>query len=93
MVSNPPYISHAEIAELDCEVRDHDPLLALDGGPDGLAPYRLLTGELGRLLRPGGARVFEIGWRQGDEVSALFHAAGFLRGRPAAGITAGASGS
>ena len=79
VVSNPPYISHAEIAELDCEVRNHDPLLALDGGPDGLAPYRLLAGELGRLLRPGGLACFEIGWRQADDVSALFRGAGFGR--------------
>jgi release factor glutamine methyltransferase len=79
VVSNPPYISHAEIAGLDCEVRDHDPMLALDGGPDGLAPYRHLAGELDRLLRPGGLACFEIGWRQADDVSALFRAAGRRR--------------
>ncbi|MCW2275712.1 peptide chain release factor N(5)-glutamine methyltransferase [Rhodoblastus acidophilus] len=74
IVSNPPYIRHAEIAELDPEVRDHDPRLALDGGPDGLAPYRLLSVELARLLRPGGVACLEIGWLQGAEVSALFRA-------------------
>ena len=79
IVSNPPYISHAEIAELDPEVRDHDPMLALDGGPDGLAPYRLLAGELWRLLRPGGVACLEIGWRQAVDVSALLSAAGWNR--------------
>nr|WP_264580577.1 peptide chain release factor N(5)-glutamine methyltransferase [Rhodoblastus acidophilus] len=77
VVSNPPYISHAEIAGLDCEVRNHDPLLALDGGPDGLAPYRLLAVELRRLLRPGGVACVEIGWRQASDVSALLRAAGW----------------
>jgi len=77
IVSNPPYISHAEIAELAPEVRDHDPLLALDGGPDGLAPYRLFASDLARLLRPGGVVCLEIGWTQGDAVMALLGAAGF----------------
>jgi len=72
IVSNPPYISHAEIAELDREVRDHDPMLALDGGADGLAPYRLLAGEFRRLLRSNGVACVEIGWRQGAAVAALF---------------------
>ena len=79
IVSNPPYISHAELAELDEEVRDHDPLLALDGGPDGLAPYRLLSQELRRLLRPGGIACLEIGWRQGVEVAALLRAEDFAQ--------------
>lgn len=79
IVSNPPYISHAELAELDGEVRDHDPLLALDGGPDGLAPYRLLALEFKRLMRPGGVACLEIGWRQGADVAALFRAQDFAQ--------------
>lgn len=76
-VSNPPYIPTAEIAGLDPEVRDHDPHLALDGGPDGLDPYRVLAPEMMRILRPGGVFAVEIGWNQGAEVKALFEAAGF----------------
>ncbi len=77
IVSNPPYISHAELAELEAEVRDHDPLLALDGGPDGLAPYRLLAPELERLAVAPGAACFEIGWKQADDVAAILRAAGW----------------
>lgn len=77
VASNPPYIPTAEIAGLDPEVRDHDPHLALDGGPDGLDPYRALAPEIMRILRPGGVFAVEIGWTQGAEVRALFEAAGF----------------
>jgi release factor glutamine methyltransferase len=77
IVSNPPYIEHAELSELDQEVRDHDPVLALDGGPDGLAPYRLLANELRRLLRPKGGACLEIGWRQAAGVSAILSDAGW----------------
>jgi release factor glutamine methyltransferase len=77
VVSNPPYIPSADIPGLDPEVRDHDPLLALDGGPDGLAAYRELAPEILRILRPGGVFAVEIGWDQGPQVKALFEAAGF----------------
>ncbi len=77
VVSNPPYIPTADIAGLDPEVRDHDPHLALDGGPDGLEPYRLLAPEIMRILKPGGIFAVEIGWDQGPAVQALFQAAGF----------------
>ncbi|NBB52915.1 peptide chain release factor N(5)-glutamine methyltransferase [Rhizobium sp. CRIBSB] len=77
VVSNPPYIPSADIDTLDPEVRDHDPRLALDGGPDGLDPYRILAPEIMRILRPGGIFAVEIGWDQGPAVKALFEAAGF----------------
>lgn len=77
IVSNPPYISHAELRELDAEVRDHDPLLALDGGVDGLAPYRRLAPELKSLLTPRGAACFEIGWRQAADVTEILRQAGW----------------
>lgn len=77
VVSNPPYIPSADIAGLDPEVRDHDPHLALDGGPDGLQAYRELAPEIRRILRPGGIFAVEIGWDQGPQVKALFEAAGF----------------
>ncbi len=66
IVSNPPYISHDEITSLDHEVLGHDPMLALDGGADGLDAYRRIASELKRLLRhDGGVACLEIGWRQG----------------------------
>lgn len=77
VVSNPPYIPSGDIAGLDPEVRDHDPVLALDGGPDGLQAYRDLAPEIARILKPGGVFAVEIGWDQGAAVRALFEAAGF----------------
>ncbi|MES2860400.1 MAG: peptide chain release factor N(5)-glutamine methyltransferase [Pseudomonadota bacterium] len=76
VVSNPPYIPSDDIPGLDPEVRDHDPLLALDGGPDGLQAYRDLAPEIARILKPGGIFAVEIGWDQGEAVKALFEAAG-----------------
>ncbi|MGV9007575.1 MAG: peptide chain release factor N(5)-glutamine methyltransferase [Brevundimonas sp.] len=77
VVSNPPYIPSGDIAGLDPEVREHDPHLALDGGPDGLQAYRDLAPEIRRILRPDGLFAVEIGWDQGPQVRALFEAAGF----------------
>lgn len=78
IVSNPPYIPAGEIAGLEPEVRAHDPLTALVGGTDGLDPYRLLTPAVARLLRPGGAVVFEVGQGQADAVADLATAAGLV---------------
>jgi release factor glutamine methyltransferase len=77
VVSNPPYIPTGDIAGLDPEVREHDPHLALDGGPDGLQAYRELAPEIRRILRPGGFFAVEIGWDQGPQVRAMFEKAGF----------------
>jgi release factor glutamine methyltransferase len=74
VVSNPPYIASPVIPGLDPEVREHDPLLALDGGPDGLEPYRIILGEAGRLLAPGGLLVVEIGYDQAQAVKGLAEA-------------------
>ena len=76
VVSNPPYIPTAEIATLDPEVRQYEPLAALDGGPDGLDSHRRLAPEILRVLRPGGGFVVEIGHDQGPAVKGLFQAAG-----------------
>lgn len=76
IVSNPPYISSAEIPALAPEVREHDPLLALDGGKDGLAAYRAIASDAPRLLVPRGRLVMELGQGQAENVSALVRAAG-----------------
>ena len=76
VVSNPPYIASDEIPTLDPEVRQYEPLEALDGGPDGLDAYRRLAPEILQVLAPGGGFVVEIGHDQGQAVTALFEAAG-----------------
>jgi release factor glutamine methyltransferase len=76
IVSNPPYISSAEIPALAPEVRDHDPRVALDGGEDGLAAYRSIASDALRLLVPRGRLVVELGQGQADGVSAIVRAAG-----------------
>jgi release factor glutamine methyltransferase len=76
MVSNPPYIASKVIPTLDEEVREHDPKLALDGGPDGLEPYRILLSEAGRLLAPQGLLVVEIGYDQAQDLVGLAGAQG-----------------
>lgn len=76
VVSNPPYITHADLAELPRAVRDYDPLAALDGGPDGLDAYRAIIAVLPRLLRDTGFAVLELGAGQRGDVAALAIAAG-----------------
>jgi release factor glutamine methyltransferase len=76
VVSNPPYIATDVIAGLDPEVRDHEPRLALDGGPDGLDAYRRLAPEILRVLKPGGRFLVEIGYDQSTAVETLFRDAG-----------------
>ena len=77
IISNPPYIRSGEIAALQPEVRDHEPRLALDGGPDGLAAYREIVALAGERMKPGAALVFEIGHDQREPVAALLESAGF----------------
>ena len=76
VVSNPPYIASGEIAGLDREVRDHDPVRALDGGADGLDAYRAIAADASRLLLPHGRLFVEIGAGQASDVMALFAQAG-----------------
>jgi release factor glutamine methyltransferase len=77
IVSNPPYITSAVVETLAAEVRDFDPRLALDGGLDGLAPYRIIAGGAIDWLTPDGHLLVEIGYDQGADVSALMLEAGF----------------
>jgi release factor glutamine methyltransferase len=76
IVSNPPYIARGAIPDLDPEVRDFDPKLALDGGTDGLDAYRAIATVAPNLLRPGGRLVVELGIGQEPPVRALIGAAG-----------------
>ncbi len=77
VVSNPPYIPSRDIASLEREVRDYDPLAALDGGPDGLDAYRAIAAGVSAHLEAGGYVAVEIGYDQAEDVTALFEARGF----------------
>lgn len=77
IVSNPPYIPTEIIRGLEPEVRDHEPLMALDGDLDGLSFYRRVAGEAGQWLRPGGSVYLEIGHDQAQAVTGLLKEAGF----------------
>jgi len=89
IVSNPPYIASREIAALAIEVREHDPLRALDGGADGLDAYRALIPQAAQLLRPGGVLVVEVGQGQSRDVDALMTTAGLWPDIPAKSDLAG----
>ncbi len=78
IVSNPPYIRSGEIPGLMPEVREHEPVLALDGGEDGLAFYRRIVEGCRAHLCGGGMLFLEIGYDQGEAVSGLLEEAGFL---------------
>jgi release factor glutamine methyltransferase len=76
VVANPPYIPTAVWTDLDPVVRDHEPALALDGGPDGLRELRAIVAGAGAALAPGGWLVLEHHHDQGEAVDALLAAAG-----------------
>ncbi|WP_171121655.1 MULTISPECIES: peptide chain release factor N(5)-glutamine methyltransferase [unclassified Ruegeria] len=78
IVSNPPYISLPEMAELSPEVREHEPRMALTDEGDGLGAYRRIAAGVPDFLLPGGRLLVEIGPTQGLSVSALFDAAGLV---------------
>ncbi len=80
LASNPPYIASAVVDGLPKIVRDQDPRLALEGGRDGLAAYRILATQGQDYLVPGGAMVMEIGFDQEASVAALFAQAGWRPG-------------
>lgn len=77
IVSNPPYIRKDMIPTLMEEVRDHEPLIALDGGEDGLDFYRKITREATEHLYSGGMLFFEIGYDQGETVKLLMEEEGY----------------
>ncbi len=77
IVSNPPYIKTDVIDTLMPEVREYEPLMALDGGADGLAFYRKIAGDAGAYLNGGGMLFFEIGCEQAGDVCTIMERAGF----------------
>ncbi len=77
IVSNPPYIPTEEVLRLDPEVRDYEPLEALDGGPDGLRYLRRIAEGAPLRLRPGGWLLLEVGKGQAEEVQRILVREGF----------------
>ena len=71
LVSNPPYIADPVIASLPRDVRDHEPRIALSGGPDGLDFYRHLAHSMRRCVRRGGAAILEVGYDQAGSVRGI----------------------
>ncbi len=78
IVSNPPYIAREAMDGLSPEVREHEPLLALDGGEDGLDFYRRIVGQAVNHLEDDGELSVEIGCDQGEAVAALMEQSGFV---------------
>lgn len=77
IVSNPPYLTAAEMQQLQPEVA-REPAMALEAGEDGLVFYRALAEHYQNVLRPGGALALEIGWQQREAVTALLAANGWV---------------
>ena len=81
IVSNPPYIVSSVVETLDDEVRLHDPILALDGGDDGLDAYRAIAAGAGVHLKENGLVAYEIGYDQKGAVTAIMRESGFSADR------------
>ena len=73
IVSNPPYIDTQEIADLQAEVKEHDPRIALDGGELGLKFYNVIHDNLRKHLNENGMLILEIGEDQKDLIVSLFN--------------------
>lgn len=72
IISNPPYIRPEVIAELEPEVKEHEPMMALDGGEDGLDFYRIIAAQAPEFLKKDGVVMVEIGHDQMDDVTRIF---------------------
>ena len=77
IVSNPPYLTAAEMQELQPEVAQ-EPAMALEAGEDGLVFYRAIAEHYQKALKPGGGLALEIGWQQREAVTALLEANGWV---------------
>ena len=76
MLCNPPYITAAEMEELDASVSEYEPRMALYGGEDGLDFYRNIARHWAKMMNPGGRMYFECGYRQAADVADIFSARG-----------------
>lgn len=79
IVSNPPYITSKDCTELEDDVKDHEPMLALDGGEDGLRFYREITRQAKKHLVLGGMLAYEIGYNQSKDVRDIMAENGFVQ--------------
>ncbi len=89
IVSNPPYIESSVIPTLDSQVKDYEPIIALDGGADGLNFYKKIVSDAYKFLNPKGLIAFEIGYNQGNAVKKLLEDNGFTNvkvGKDLAGL-------
>lgn len=77
IVSNPPYLAEAEMADIAPELALHEPAMALTDGADGLSAYRLIAAQAQGYLTAAGRVLVEIGWQQGPSVRDIFRAAGW----------------
>jgi release factor glutamine methyltransferase len=77
ITANPPYIGRDALRDVMADVRDFEPTMALDGGPDGLDFIRPIIAGSKTFLDPGGVLAIEIGWDQSDAVVRLFEEAGY----------------
>ena len=77
LISNPPYIKRSEIKNLDLEVKDYDPLKALDGGVDGLTAYRNILNRIKKIGKKNLSVLFEIGFDQAEHVTMIMKKNGF----------------
>lgn len=77
IVSNPPYIETEVIDTLDSQVKDFEPVTALDGGKDGLYFYRKIVQNCHKYLNYGGYIMFEIGYNQGEALADILKNADF----------------
>lgn len=77
IISNPPYIRTDVIPTLDCSVKDYEPVIALDGGEDGMDFYRRILSAFRCSLNDGGRFIFEIGYDQGEQLKALANELGY----------------
>jgi len=78
IVSNPPYVSETDYADLDKNVRDYEPREALLAGPKGLDIYERLLSQIEPFLKPDAALMLEIGYQQGPDITAMLEASGLF---------------
>jgi release factor glutamine methyltransferase len=80
LVASPPYVPTDGIRTMPPEARDHEPRVALDGGPDGMSILRRLTEHAGEWLAPGGSVLLETSFSEAETIAALLERAGLLAG-------------